>query len=202
MTVQSAFPFVADSGVPCAAEAADVVPVLWPASVLLLAEPLQPAVPAHSTRASAATSSVEELPRSTEFDVPQPAAAAQCDVLLPCRRASPVPAPAVSVASSIAARVAAQRASGRSVPDPVLLLSQVPPAVSQRASATDRPAKLSTPHLPVHAADAAVLRSAGLAAPDTGGVAASRSGPVLSLRQVPPPALQDAAAPSGVAMLC
>jgi hypothetical protein len=194
-TVQAAFPLVADSG--AAAEAAVVAfsaPVSWPASVLLVADPVHPA--AQSTSASATTSSVEDSsPMSTELEVPQPVADSQCDVLAPCRRALSVSAP------SSVAPLLARRTSGRSLPDPVVLLSHVPPSVSQPDSALARSAVVSTAQRPVHAAEAAVLRSVEL--PGSGGVAPSRSGPALSLRQDPPPPLsQYAAAPSGVAMLC
>jgi hypothetical protein len=210
-TVQAAFPFVADLGADwdvfaAAAEtvpfsvAAFSAPVSWPASVLLLADPVQPA--AQSTSASATTSSVEDSsPRSTELEEPQPVADSQCDVLAPCRRALSV---AAASSPSSVTRVLARRVSGRSLPDPVLLLSHEPPAVSQSDLARDRSATVSTAQSPVHAADAAVLRSVlrSLESPGSGGVAASRSGPVLSLRQDPPPLSQYAAAPSGVARLC
>ncbi|OLT01627.1 hypothetical protein BJF90_30790 [Pseudonocardia sp. CNS-004] len=186
-TAHSALPSVADSGPPAGAFAAAAVPVLasWPASVLLLAEPVQAA--AQSTSASATTSSVESSsPRSTAVDVPQPPAPSQCAVLVPCRRARSVSA---SSASSVTVR------AGRSLPDPVLLLSQLPPAVSQPASAPSRSAAASVPHAPVHAACAAVRRSAPL------GDALSSAGPDESVRQPPPPDSHSADAPSRSARL-
>ncbi|GAA5123103.1 hypothetical protein GCM10023320_34400 [Pseudonocardia adelaidensis] len=98
-TVHRALPLVADSDPPAAAfVAAFVAPgvpafALWPASVLLLAEPVH--VAAQSTSASATTSSVESSsPRSTVLEVPHPPAPSQCAVLLPCRLVWPVSASA------------------------------------------------------------------------------------------------------------
>jgi hypothetical protein len=186
-TLHSALPLVADSAPPASAAAATVsVLASWPASVRLLAEPVQAA--AQSTSASATTSSVESSsPRSTAVVVPQPAAPSQCAVLLPCRRARSVSA---ASASSVPARV------GRSLPDPVLLLSQLPPAVSHPASAPSRSATASVPHTPVHAARAAVRRSA-----PSGAAAPSRAGPEESVRQPPPPDPHSAEAPSRSARL-
>jgi hypothetical protein len=132
-TVHSAFASVADSGPSCFAAAVLSVVLLWPASVVLLAEPVH--LPVQSTPASATTSSVDSSsPRSTLLEVPQPPAPSQRAVLLPARLAWSV--------SSFGSPVEAARAAERSLAEPVLLLLHAPPDVSHLASAPSRSARL------------------------------------------------------------
>jgi hypothetical protein len=139
-TVHSALPFVADSAVRSVAFAA--APPERPASVLLLAEPVQPRP--QSTSAAATTSS--EPSRSTELDVPHPDA--------PAHRVDPLPFPRPS--DVVLASCASPSVDSRSERDPELLLSHDPPPVSHAAVAPSGVATLrcSHPLEPAHRADA------------------------------------------------
>jgi hypothetical protein len=131
-TVHFAVPVVADSGVRFAAAFLGVpafpapalsAPPLWPAFVVLLAEPLH--VVAQSNPA-AATTSPDESSMSTELDVPQ--SPLHCDRPLPLRRVWSVAALPVTFL------VPASWVAERSLPDPFVRVSHEPPPVPHEAS--------------------------------------------------------------------
>ncbi|WP_147256890.1 hypothetical protein [Pseudonocardia hierapolitana] len=160
-----------------------VVPASW-ASPVVLAAPVQPA--SHRTSASATTVSPSS-PRSTALEVRQPP--------LPSQRAAPPPSARTFSSVVLTARTSRSRESS-SAAEPLLRLSQPPPAVSHDASAPSRSAAVLTPHVPLHDADAAVLRSE-----PAEGAPVSLVGPLDPLRHEPPSDSQSALARSRVAVL-
>ncbi|GAA5129429.1 hypothetical protein GCM10023320_49890 [Pseudonocardia adelaidensis] len=148
-TEQSAVLPVADPFVAAAVRAAAGLAV--PASLEVFADPVQSLAVAQPT--SASTTAPPCSPISTSLEARQPPLPSQWAAPLP-RTGDPVPFAAAVVP---AARV--RTASARSVPDPVLVLSQTPPPDMHSALAPSRVAVLRCPHAraaPEHRADALV----------------------------------------------